>query len=323
MDLTGLIEKKNKAGTLYYEDVNDIIVAKQCRGNCGDILPLEGFNNRSDGLGGKDSLCRTCARNRGKNSYKKDKERIKEKSRKYYEDNKEERKQNMREYGKENRKKNNERFRNWAKKNRDKRHEITKKSYEKHRAEKLEYSRKYREENPELTKERQRLWRVNNPEKARTIYHNRKALEKNLPATMTAELDELLLKEQGYKCLSGATITPNTATLDHVIPITWGQGGTTPENSLYLTFSVNSSKQDRNVFNWLELQPQTTQERFYTIFLPMIAERNGLTVDEYRDFVYWCEANKRTAEEVEADNIKYGEKKPSIELWKESVMAEV
>lgn len=160
------------------------------------------------------------------------------------------------------------------------------------------------------------------PEEARVRRNNRRALELNLPATLTVRVDEQLLNEQTYTCVTGVRLGEIIA-LDHFIPISWGHGGTTPENTVYLTMEANSRKNDRIPFEWIKTESEEAQERFYTIILPMIAERNGLTVGEYKDFVYWCEANKRTAEEVEADNLKYGYKKPSIELWKESTLVNV
>lgn len=100
-----------------------------------------------------------------------------------------------------------------------------------------------------------------------------------------------LLEKFGGKCaLTGKDVPIQ---LDHVIPIAIGHGGTTKGNMLPIWQRINSSKNDRNIFEWYERNAERFEvcpERFRRA-IEYIADLNDMTYDEYREYVYDCHAN--------------------------------
>ncbi|MFS1513417.1 hypothetical protein VQL36_13375 [Chengkuizengella sp. SCS-71B] len=90
-------------------------------------------------------------------------------------------------------------------------------------------------------------------------------------------------------------------TVDHFIPASWGHGGLTIENVYPLDASLNSCKRDKNSFVWLEENREKINEEGWNALVSYIAGQNDLTVEELREFTFWCEANKRSIEQVKAD----------------------
>ncbi|MNW53451.1 hypothetical protein D3C74_310120 [compost metagenome] len=107
--------------------------------------------------------------------------------------------------------------------------------------------------------------------------------------------------------------------VDHFIPISIGHAGSYVGNLAYLAPEINSSKSDANPFEWFEANGQRFElsQSAFDSLVAKLAEQNGLTPEEFRNFTYWCFANKRTVEQVRADNDRYGYKKPSLEIWRE------
>src|SRR5690625_2820038 len=65
MELTGLTEKRNRAGTRYYENPEGEVTAKECR-DCGKIFSLEFFHRSKTNLAGRQAQCKKCKANRDK-----------------------------------------------------------------------------------------------------------------------------------------------------------------------------------------------------------------------------------------------------------------
>lgn len=75
---------------------------------------------------------------------------------------------------------------------------------------------------------------------------------------------------------------------DHVIPLSTGHGGTTYKNMIPLSQSLNASKRDRNIFEWFKESKEYLKmplEKFNDL-ISYLATINGMTVDDYRNFVY-------------------------------------
>lgn len=166
--------------------------------------------------------------------------------------------------------------------------------YEVNKDRELEYKRnyyednkeriaEYRQANKEHIAERNRNYAKNNHEKRKVIDQRRRARKRTLPDTLTlAQLNQL-----GSTCvLTGQ----ETVHLDHVIPLSIGHGGTTYENMIPLSAELNISKRNSNVFEWAE-QNHTrlgfSMDRFKQVMTD-VASRNGMTLGEYRGYVYWC-----------------------------------
>ncbi|WP_221930194.1 hypothetical protein [Melghirimyces algeriensis] len=106
----------------------------------------------------------------------------------------------------------------------------------------------------------------------------------------------------------------NNISLDHFIALKTGHGGTVIGNVYPLCRLLNSSKGDMNPFEWVKrngVRERIDIKRFNTL-VEYLAEQNGLTVDEFRDFVYWAYENPRSLEEVQRDH-----RVNSIELWRQ------
>jgi hypothetical protein len=103
-------------------------------------------------------------------------------------------------------------------------------------------------------------------------------------------------------------------TIDHFIPISWGHGGTYIGNVYPLNITINRSKKDLNPFKWFEWAKDKYEINIHkwNNLIEKLAIMNGLSVMEFKDFIYWCERNKRTIEEIQKENI------PSIVIWKKA-----
>jgi predicted transcriptional regulator len=131
-------------------------------------------------------------------------------------------------------------------------------------------------------------------------YHKRLARKKGLPDDLTAAQHAFTLYEFEEKC---AVTGDSNIHLDHVIPLAAGHGGTTYGNMIPLRADLNISKNDRNIFEWFKANRQRfelSQERFDNL-IAWLASANAMTVEEYRDYVYWCHANPRSIDEIEND----------------------
>lgn len=118
---------------------------------------------------------------------------------------------------------------------------------------------------------------------------NRRARLLNLPNTFTLKEKRATLRHFGGCALTSG---PYDLHWDHVIPIAVGHAGTTKGNMLPLRSYLNTSKNDRNIFDWF----YANQSRFYLsqsrfdFTIAYLADLNGMTSAEYRDYVYECHA---------------------------------
>lgn len=102
--------------------------------------------------------------------------------------------------------------------------------------------------------------------------------------------------------------------LEHFIPISTSHGGTYEGNVYPLIEELNISKNGANPFEWIQLpdiNERIPADRWNTLVL-YLAENNGLTAEEFREFVCWCFDNPRTPAQAERDT-KRGIY--SIDLW--------
>jgi hypothetical protein len=99
---------------------------------------------------------------------------------------------------------------------------------------------------------------------------------------------------------------------DHFIATNTGHAGSYLENYSPLRRDINSSKNSKNPFEWVESKDNHVKLAFVTE-VSRLAYLNRLTPDEYRQFVYWCYDNKRDIDEIKRDQ------RHSIEIWREAV----
>ena len=188
------------------------------------------------------------------------------------------------------------------------------KRHERNREKDLEISRKWYEANKERQKEQVRTWRKNNLERDAAIKRDwarnnqeRRALSEQRRRARINGLPDNFTDEQmdaTFNYFEGCALTGDKTNVqwDHVIAIATGHGGTTYGNMIPLRGDLNSSKCDSNIFEWFEANRQRfnlEQERFDRL-IEWLAEANGMTAVEYRDYVYECHANPNAIVENKA-----------------------
>jgi hypothetical protein len=182
------------------------------------------------------------------------------------------------------------------------------KHYRRNRERKLESNRnwrinnkdkviQYREKNKERRAELCRKWSEANRSKKALIQQRRRARKNALPNTLTPEQYEYTLGYFGNACaLTGCT---ESVEIEHAIPIYVGYGGTTYENCYPMLSKLNQSKFNHNIFEWFGANRQRfelEQWRFDRL-IEWLGKANGMTVEEYRDYVYECHANPNAIDE--------------------------
>lgn len=213
-----------------------------------------------------------------------------------------------------------ERLRKYQEDNREKVNASNRASYTRYREERLLANKNYSCANKEKRSEdaqkrylvnrdyilkQCKEYRENNPDTLRASSLRRRARKKSLVSELTAlDLKEILSRFDN-KCM----ISLETAEhIDHFIPVSIGHGGTYYGNLIPLKATLNLSKNGRNPFLWAGTLSQEQRENF-SFVIEYLSELNGLTVEEYREFVFWCFENKREAEEINDGN------RDSLTLW--------
>jgi len=195
VDITGLVEKKNRRGTRYYENEDGEFAAKECTG-CGEVKIISDFNKDKRGPGRRQPKCKSCRRN----YHEKNQTSISDNRRKYYEENRawfserncKYREENQasiaeykRKYREENRTSISEYHRKHYEENRDSILRKNRKYYEENRASLSEKARNYREENHDYILERSRKYYEEN--RVSLAEHKRKNREENYTSILENE----------------------------------------------------------------------------------------------------------------------------------------
>ncbi|GAB6558114.1 hypothetical protein bcgnr5378_06680 [Bacillus cereus] len=268
------INKITQAGRKSYIDKFETIYLDCTK--CSFIGPLNAFYSDPKSLYDKHSHCKSCVDESNRKWEVENKEHAIQIQRDYYRNNIEE----IRRKSKERRNRNQEKIK------------LARKKYLRENKLKIYWKKKKdREQNPEKHKLRIENWIKNNPEKHKLLSQRRLARQKMLPDTLTEEqLITVMKKYNGSCCLTGIN---EDVTIDHVVPLFTGHGGTIYENVIPLTRKLNSSKQEKNIFEWAELLHEYygfTMERFYEV-IQEVAERNNMTIDEYKTYYFSCFEN--------------------------------
>jgi len=312
--MTGLVEKKNHKGTRYYENKDGGITAKECTG-CEVIKTVDRFNKHKSKFGGLSSCCKECNR-----KYRQEnKEWYAENARKYYQENKEnarkyrqENKESIaekdRKYNQENKERIAERGRKYYQENKERITEYQQENKEsiaeyhiKYRQENKENARKHKQENKESIAKVTRKYQQENKELFQIKSAKRRARKRQLPDDLTLEQRNAVLGHFNSSCALTGCI--DVIHLDHVIPISIGHGGTTIQNMIPLRADLNMSKNARCIFDWfydVKDHFKLPQTKFDEL-IEYLAGINGVTADEYEDYVRWCHDNPRSLDETILD----------------------
>jgi hypothetical protein len=297
----GLIENlsKQNSNIVYYEDTYGSIVAKICS-KCKELKSCDVFGNQKDGLGGRKSYCRECdaVNKRKRDAIKRINNGASKRNRLELEERggvlgKQcggcsewkpldgfykgtalgDRKSMCKECASNAGKK-------WRKTNRG-------------------YDVMYHAKNKERHAEACKNWRQKNKDKRALYDQRREARMVNLPDTLTEEEYEYTLEYFSNACaLTGTPIDSGDVHCDHFIPLATGHGGTVFGNMVPLRADINVSKSDANAFEFFSTNMQRfniTQESFDRL-AKYLADVNGMTVVEYRAYVYECHENPRNIE---------------------------
>jgi hypothetical protein len=178
--------------------------------------------------------------------------------------------------------------------------EKSRKWYSQNRERVAERKRIYQEENREKANERARKWRRSHPDLASLVKQRRRARKSSLPDDFTAEQMIGVLNHFG-----GCALTGDSADIqwDHVIPLATGRVGTTYGNMIPLRRDLNQSKNNSNILEWFSANQERfelEQERFDRL-IEWLGKANGMTVEEYRDYVYECHANPNAIDDAKAN----------------------
>jgi len=178
-----------------------------------------------------------------------------------------------------------ERDRNYREANKERITEYSRNYYEANKEYYAERGRNHREANKESIAERMRNYQADNLESYRIRKQRRRARKQALPDTYAPE-------DKTFTC--DLTGTPDVH-LDHVIPLSIGHGGTIEENMLPLRGDLNLSKSDHNIFEWFDANHERLglSQRKFDELIAYLSDLNGLTPEEYREYVYWCHDNPR------------------------------
>ncbi|MFJ8257187.1 hypothetical protein ACIQ4Z_07830 [Peribacillus asahii] len=310
-----------KAQIVQIEHNGQMVEAKQCT-VCNEVKPLEDFNIGRKSSGGRQPKCKECRKRYYRNNYT----HINDKSMMNYYKNHEDNKLKLKVYYS----KHKDQIRLARKEKYYSNHQETlllkRKGYLQNRETILERQRLKRAENIEYHREQDRKRYIKRKEQ-RSIYHQkyyemnkatiklnskkRKTSLKSLPFTLTEQQWNQIQSDFNYSC--ALSEHHSDLNMEHFIPVSWGHGGTYVGNVYPVHWKINRSKSDTNPFVWIErndVKESVDMDKWYRL-IGYLAEQNHLSVNEFRDFVSWCDKNKRTVEEIDS---KYS----SIELWKQS-----
>jgi hypothetical protein len=145
-------------------------------------------------------------------------------------------------------------------------------------------------------RDKHKIYIKENKEKMQMLRHRRLARLKQLPNDITDEQLNIICEKFNGCALTGETTNVH---MDHVIPLSIGHGGSIYGNMIPLRADLNISKNNRNIFEWFEENKERfnlSQEKFDEL-IEYLAEINKMTVEEYRDYVYWCHDNPREVDD--------------------------
>lgn len=209
---------------------------KQCN-DCKEWKDLSAFSKCRNYKDGLDYYCKECKSIRYKLFRLANKDKLRERQRKYGRANPDKRQAYNKTYRAKNPGKSTETSRAWHKNH-----------PEQSKIKSREDARKWRENNPEEsrihTRKSVRKWRENNPEEAKARQRRRRAQKLGNGGLHTATQWKALCNHYGNKCLACGEIKPLTE--DHIIPLSKG-GSDDISNIQPLCHSCNARKHNKTI----------------------------------------------------------------------------
>ncbi|MFE8701200.1 hypothetical protein ACFYKX_11395 [Cytobacillus sp. FJAT-54145] len=132
----------------------------------------------------------------------------------------------------------------------------------------------------------------------RVTSHNKQSQAKGLEGNLHVAEWEDILNHFGGRCPFTGTYD---ISMDHFVPESLYHAGTFVGNVFPLHPSLNASKQDQNPYLWIQKQSLAYQEVFEHV-VTFLADSLNMTLDEFREWVFWCFAHPRTPKDVSKDH---------------------
>ncbi len=236
--------------------------------NCGDLFPKCGLAVTYKAYGCRCEECRRARREDSQRARDKNPEREADRQRKYVAENREAVAERKRKYNRENqeaikeyrrqdylknREANLERARRYRAENRELVLENLRQWKQENKEHCADYQRRYLEQNREAVKARRLDYRSRRPEVIRAIRQRRRAMElaafiEDVNPYVVFERDGYICQRCEVTCQVDSYPSLDYATLDHIIPLSWGvfRGGFhSYANTQTLCYSCNSAKGNR------------------------------------------------------------------------------
>ena len=238
---------------------------------CGIAKPLteEYFNKEKSNAEGYRKECKECRAEYKKQYRVKNREKIVASKKEYYEKNKESIHEKTRQWREENKEHIKEYSKRYAQENREKRVKwnqewLDRNPWYKGKWKKdnevlvKRYNKKWRNDNIEHVKQYTLTYRLNNRERFIEYEQRRRAKKRNLPYTLKLKDWEQIQEDFDYKCAYCGE--EKILEREHFIPLNKG-GEYTHNNIIPACKNCNSSKQDKDFFEWYPKQEFYSKER--------------------------------------------------------------
>ncbi|USK86183.1 hypothetical protein [Peribacillus asahii] len=295
-----------KAQIVQIEHNGQMVEAKRCT-VCNEVKLLEDFNVDRKGSGGRQPKCKECRKryyennhtyinNKSMTNYYKNHEENKLKRRLYYSKHKIRLRKQQREYYLLNHEKNLLANRRYYHANKD----TIVQSERLRRMENIEYYREQDRKRYIKRKEQRSIYHQKyyeiNKDTIKLNSKKRKTSLRSLLFTLTEQQWNQIQSDFNYGC--ALSEHHSDLNMEHFIPVSWGHGGTYVGNVYPVHWKINRSKSDTNPFVWIgrnDVKELVDMDKWHRL-ISYLAGQNHLSIDEFKDFVNWCENNKRGGE---------------------------
>lgn len=105
--------------------------------------------------------------------------------------------------------------------------------------------------------------------------------------------------------------------IDHFIPLSIGHGGTYKGNLMVIPKDWNTSKSNKNPFEWCKENLTREELDLYMGKVENLAKLNEMSLIEFEDYTNWCFKNPRTLTDLEVEIKTTGHVKNSVDLYRQ------
>ena len=257
---------------------------KRCT-KCGRWLVASkvNFYKKKGGKYGLEAQCKECKNKQCKQWYKANKNKFLEYKKQWKLDNKDKIAEKDKQYREANKDKIRERSKQYREANKEKITERHKQYYEANKDKILEQCKQYRQDNKEKIAEYHKQYREDNKDKiaeyqkqyyqslqgqvvAFNKYQRRRTKEERQGTGITKDQWLELMSFFDWRCAySGETLTKDTRSIDHIVPLN-SNGDNMIWNCVPMLRNLNSSKHDKDMLEWYKEQSFYDPKRLQKIY---------------------------------------------------------